>query len=194
MGFSCDVLRSHPPQAFSIVEDLEYGIQLGFAGIRVAYVDEAQVRGYMAVSERDSRSQRRRWERGRRALVREHLWPLVRGAWQRRDPVLADLAIDLIVPPIGECVAWAVLGLTVSLIARRVVAPQIAVAPWLWGATLMGVVLHVAQGWRFSGSGWRGLADLLWAPVYVVWKVTLRFADRGQTPQQWVRTRREVGP
>lgn len=193
MGFACDVLRAHPPQAFSIVEDLEYGLQLGYAGIRVVYVDEAQVRGHMAVSERDSRSQRRRWERGRRALVRAHLVPLLRGAWQRRDRVLADLAIDLIVPPLGEIVMWGVAGLAVSVVAQRALDPRVAVAPWLWGVGLAGLALHVAQGWRFSGSGWRGLADLLWAPVYVVWKVTLRFADRGQAPREWVRTRREVG-
>jgi 1,2-diacylglycerol 3-beta-glucosyltransferase len=191
MGFARDVLQQHPPQAFSIVEDLEYGIDLGYAGIRVTYVDEAQVQGHMAVSERDSRSQRRRWERGRRALIRANVLPLLRGAWRRRDPVLADLAFDLIVPPIGQLALCGVAGLALSL-AVRVVGPHVTVAPWLWAGSLAGLTLHVAQGWRFSRTGLRGLADLMWAPVYVIWKVTLRFADRGQTPNEWVRTRREV--
>jgi cellulose synthase/poly-beta-1,6-N-acetylglucosamine synthase-like glycosyltransferase len=194
MGFRRGVLQAHPPQAFSIVEDLEYGIQLGYAGIRVTYVDEASVRGHMAVSERDSRTQRRRWERGRRDLVRANVLPLLRGAFARRDPALADLAFDLIVPPIGQIMMWGVLGLAVSLAAVRLVDSRVVAAPWLWGSILAGVALHVAQGWRFSGSGWRGLVDLLWAPVYVIWKVTLRFADRGRAPSEWVRTRREVQP
>jgi GT2 family glycosyltransferase len=193
MGFTRDVLLAQPPRAFSIVEDLEYGIQLGFAGIRVAYAAEAQVRGLMAVSERDSRSQRRRWERGRRTLVGANLLPLLGGAWQRRDPVLADLAFDLLVPPIGQIASWSVLGLAGTFVAMRFLDPRISVAPWLWGGALAGLALHVGQGWRFSGSGLRGLADLLWAPVYVIWKVTLRFADRGRAPREWVRTRREVG-
>jgi len=192
MAFARDVLQQHPPHAFSIVEDLEYGIQLGYAGIRVTYVDDADVRGHMAVSERDSRSQRRRWERGRKALVRANVLPLLRGAWRGRAPMLADLALDLIVPPIGQIALWGALGLALSFAAKRFLDPHVAIAPWVWAATLAGLALHVMQGWRFSGTGVRGLLDLLWAPVYVIWKVTLRFADRGQTPSEWVRTRREV--
>ena len=49
MAFTKALLHAHPPAAFSIVEDLEYGIQLGYAGIRVEYVPEARVLGQMAV-------------------------------------------------------------------------------------------------------------------------------------------------
>jgi cellulose synthase/poly-beta-1,6-N-acetylglucosamine synthase-like glycosyltransferase len=192
MGFARALLQQHPPRAFSIVEDLEYGLQLGYAGVRVTYVDEAHVQGHMAVSERDSRSQRRRWERGRRALVRANVLPLLRGAWRRRDPLLADLAFDLLVPPIGQIALWTALGLMLSLAAQRFFDLRVTVAPWLCGISALGLILHVAQGWRFAGSGLRGLVDLLWAPVYVVWKLTLRFADRGHAPKEWVRTRREI--
>jgi cellulose synthase/poly-beta-1,6-N-acetylglucosamine synthase-like glycosyltransferase len=192
MGFARAVLQQHPPRAFSIVEDLEYGLQLGYAGIRVAYADEAQVQGHMAVSERDSRSQRQRWERGRRALVRANVLPLLRGAWRRRDPLLADLAFDLLVPPIGQLTLWTALGLMLSLAAQRFFDPRVTVALWLWGASALGLILHVAQGWRFAGSGLRGLVDLMWAPVYMIWKLKLRFADRGRTPKEWIRTRREA--
>jgi cellulose synthase/poly-beta-1,6-N-acetylglucosamine synthase-like glycosyltransferase len=58
MGFSSAVLRAHPHRAFSIVEDVEYGIQLGYAGVQVHYVDEAHVFGQMVVGEQASRSQR----------------------------------------------------------------------------------------------------------------------------------------
>ena len=49
MGFSKAVLRANPYSAFSIVEDLEYGLQLGYAGFRVQYVHEASVLGQMVV-------------------------------------------------------------------------------------------------------------------------------------------------
>jgi 1,2-diacylglycerol 3-beta-glucosyltransferase len=190
MGFSRAVLEAHPPNAFSIVEDLEYGIQLGYAHVRVAYVHEARVLGQMAVTEGASRSQRRRWERGRKALVRQHVPRLLRAAWHRRDACLLDLAIDLIVPPIGQLVMVSGVGLLLSIAAA---APlHVVVAPWLWTASLAGILLHVLRGWSFSGVGIRGLLDLLWAPVYLIWKLTLRFKDRGRTPDEWVRTTREV--
>jgi cellulose synthase/poly-beta-1,6-N-acetylglucosamine synthase-like glycosyltransferase len=189
MGFSKALLQAHPPGAFSIVEDLEYGLQLGYAGVRVQYVHEASVLGYMAMTEGASRSQRRRWERGRHALIREHVPNLLRQAWRRRDPCLLDLALDLIVPPLGQLGLVAVAGLALSLIATPL---HIVVAPWLWGSALFGLFLYVIKAWAISGVGIYGLFDLLWAPVYVIWKLTLRFGDKGRKPQEWVRTTREA--
>jgi 1,2-diacylglycerol 3-beta-glucosyltransferase len=190
MAFSRALLQTQPPGAFSIVEDLEYGIQLGYAGIRVEYVEDAHVFGYMAVSENASRAQRRRWERGRQALVREHVPALVKQAVRRRDATLLDLALDLIVPPLGQLLVMTVVGLALSIVAIRwgVVLPS-----WLWAAALLGIVVHVLTGWAHSGVGLIGLRDLLWAPAYVVWKMTLRFSDKGKRPEEWVRTTREAG-
>lgn len=191
MGFTTSVLEQHPPQAFSIVEDLEYGIHLGYAGVRVEYVHEARVLGHMAVSEGASRTQRRRWERGRQALVRAHVPELLRQAIRRRSALLLDLALDLIVPPIGQLALFSGLGLMTAAVAMLFGA---VVAPFVWGAALLGLLLHVLAGWYVSGVGLRGLVDLLWAPVYVIWKLSLRFGDRGKTPQEWVRTKREAHP
>jgi 1,2-diacylglycerol 3-beta-glucosyltransferase len=189
MGFSRSVLQANPPSAFSIVEDLEYGLQLGYAHIRVEYVAEARVLGHMAVTEGASRSQRRRWELGRKALVRQHVPRLLEQAWRQRNPCLLDLALDLIVPPIGQLMMLGVVGLLVSIAASRL---HVVVAPWLWAAALSGIVLHVLKGWQVSGVGIAGLFDLMWAPAYMIWKVTLRFRDKGETPEEWVRTTREV--
>ncbi len=188
MAFSVALLHRNPPGAFSIVEDLEYGLQLGYAGVRVQYAKDVCVLGYMATTEQTARSQRRRWERGRQALIREHVPMLLREAWRRRDPVLLDLAIDLVVPPLGQLLLVTLGGLGVSLVLARE-----GVAPWLWSASLLGIVVHVLRGWSFSGVGAKGLRDLLWAPVYVIWKLTLRFSDRGKKPEEWVRTTREAG-
>ena len=191
MGFSAAVLRANPPGAFSIVEDLEYGIQLGYAGVRVQYVDEAHVWGQMAVTEGASRSQRRRWERGRNALVREHVPGLLAGAWRRRDVVLLDLAMDLLVPPLGQLVAATIVGLAVSVAAMWL---GVVVAPWLWAVSALAIVGYVGRAVALSGLGLAGVADLVWAPVYIIWKLTLRLSDRGRKPEEWVRTTREANP
>ena len=98
MCFTRRVLKSVPHQAFSIVEDVEYGIRLGEAGYRVHYADEAHVYGEMVSTGAAARSQRRRWEGGRRALARAHGMRLLGKAWAQRDPVLLDLAVDVLIP------------------------------------------------------------------------------------------------
>jgi 1,2-diacylglycerol 3-beta-glucosyltransferase len=189
MGFSKAILRAVPPSAFSIVEDLEYGLQLGRAGCRVQYVDEAKVLGQMVVTERASQSQRQRWESGRRTIVRLQGLPLLGEALRRRDLLLFDLLVDLLVPPVGELVAINAVGAALCVFVGGVHG---AVAPWIWGASLAGLLLYVLRGWALSGIGLYGVVDLLWAPVYVVWKLTLRFRHRGRRPEDWVRTTREV--
>ncbi len=191
MGFSRGALQQVPPAAFSIVEDLEYGVQLGLAGIRVEYVPEAQVLGEMVTSERASRSQRHRWEHGRTLVARQHLARVAVEAFRRRDRCLADLAFDLAVPPLAQLVAVHAVGvsLAVALFAASVHAP---LALWLWLASSLAIVAYVGRGWALSGVGARGMLDLMWAPVYVAWKLTLLFRREERKSDEWIRTRREV--
>jgi 1,2-diacylglycerol 3-beta-glucosyltransferase len=191
MGFSTAILRAEPYGAFTIVEDLEYGIQLGYAGVRVHYVHEARVLGQMVMTERASRSQRSRWEGGRRALVAQHVPRLLRQAWQRRDLTLLDLALDLIVPPLGQLVVLNIGGAMLCVVATGFHVP-VPLAVYVWSASFLGLLLHVIRAWAFSGVGPSGLLDLLWAPVYVMWKLTLRFGKKGKGPNEWIRTTREV--
>lgn len=191
MGFSKAILRAEPYGAFSIVEDLEYGLQLGRAGVRVTYVHEARVLGQMVVTERASRSQRSRWEHGRRTILRQYLPQLLRQAWHRRDLVLLDLAADLMVPPLGQLVAVIAVGGALCVLGLQLNSGA-ALARYVWGASVGCVLLYVLRGWVVSEVGARGLLDLLWAPVYVIWKLTLRFRDKGQNQKEWIRTTREV--
>ncbi|HEY7724401.1 MAG TPA: hypothetical protein VH880_03650, partial [Anaeromyxobacteraceae bacterium] len=44
--------------------------------------------------------------------------------------------------------------------------------------------------WALSGTGLRGLGDLLRAPAFVAWKIALALHDR-VAPQAWIRTARD---
>ena len=189
MAFSQSLLRAVPHHAFSVVEDVEYGIALGLAGIRVHYVGDAQVLGEMCGSERHSRSQRRRWEDGRSALTRQYAWPLLSAAVRRRDLMLFDLAADLLTPPLGQLVVAATLGLFVCAAARAFGWPLHA-APWLWAIAMAGIVAYVGRAVVLSGAGVRAFLDLARAPFYVVWKLMLLLRLRGTQTRDWVRTRR----
>ncbi len=186
MAFSSAILRQVPPSAFSIVEDLEYGLQLGRAGVRVQYAGEAKVFGQMVTSEHASRSQRQRWESGRRTIVREQGMPLLKEALRGRNVVLFDLLVDLVVPPVGELVAYIAAGAALCVIVGLG-----GVAPWIWGLSFAGVALYVLRGWMLSGIGLHGFLDLMWAPVYIAWKLTLWLRHKGQRPIEWIRTTRE---
>ena len=191
MGLTTAVLRAVPYCAFSIVEDIEYGLQLGCAGYRVCYVPEVRVLGDMPVTEHASRSQRHRWELGRRALARRYVHKLLAETWRRQDPVLLDLALDLIVPPLAQLVVVNGIGVTLCLSVLRL-GGGVRIAPWLWGASVCGLLLYVARAWALSRVGLRGLLDLVWAPVYVCWKLALRFSASENGEDEWIRTTREA--
>lgn len=190
MGFSLEVLRRVPHDATSIVEDLEYGIKLGEAGYRVHYAWESGVLGDMPTLGRTSESQRRRWEQGRSALARAHGWRLLREGLKRRDGIVLDLAVDLLLPPLTWLVLVAAAGTAAAVAWHRALGiPAIAVFPWILSSGFLA--LYVLRGLSLSGTGLRGVLALFWAPIYMAWKVGLlltRFRHDGVT---WVRTARE---
>jgi 1,2-diacylglycerol 3-beta-glucosyltransferase len=192
MCFAVSVLREVPHQAFSIVEDLEYGVRLGLAGHRIHYAAEAEVLGDMAATAEASKVQRRRWEGGRGRIAREQALPLLRRGMATPDRVLLDLGLDLATPPLAFLAALALAGTALSVVAAALVTPPL-VAPWVWGASLAALLAYVARGWWLSGTGWRGLGDLAYAPLYLVWKVGLAFRRDG-SDGAWTRTPREKKP
>jgi len=189
MAFTHALLERVPHRAFSIVEDLEYGIQLGLGGVRVAYAADAHVLGDMPGSEQASRSQRERWEGGRRAVVRQHAGALVRTAVARRSAMLLDLAADLLVPPLTQLAAVSALGAAAALAAAWL-GYGAAPAAVLWSEAPVVLAAYDIRRCALSGMGARVLGDLLWAPVYVVWKCARLLRPGRHAPREWVRTSR----
>lgn len=194
MVFTRHALTVAPHRASSLVEDLEHGFDLADAGIRVAYVGEASVLAEMANTETGSESQRDRWEKGR-AQFRPRAWSTLGRGIRSGDRSKIDLAADVLVPPLGTVAAMTVasvgLAASVSVLRRRwdlaTLPAAIAVA---------GLGLHVAEGWRVSGTGRRGLAALTHVPGYVFWKLRrtgsrgVSVLSTGVASDQWVRTTR----
>jgi cellulose synthase/poly-beta-1,6-N-acetylglucosamine synthase-like glycosyltransferase len=191
MMFERTLLREFPHDAFSIVEDVEYGIRIGLAGHRVHYVGEARVFGEMVTAEGASRSQRRRWEGGRWLLARKHAARLLLAALRRRSLILFDLAADLVVPPL----TYVALALAVGLGAASAWVGfghgrWWSFAPWCVSAVFFA--LYVIRGAWLARVGMRVVLDLLWAPVYMVWKVALALRPSPSREGEWVRTTREA--
>jgi len=180
-------LRRVPFGCFSLTEDLEYGIRLGMAGVRVHYADEAHADAEMTSSAAVASGQRKRWEQGRFALVRRYTGPLLSKAWRDRDRLCLDLALDLMVPPLSYLLlhlgAW-----TGAALAMAAFWPS--TRPLLGWALIAdsALVAHVLRGWQLSGVGLQGLADLLRVPGFLYWKLRLLGEER---LQQWQPTSRK---
>ena len=187
MTFRHTTLARVPYAAFSVVEDIEYGIMLGMAGVRVAYAPDAEVRGDMPESGGEAaRTQRERWEVGRRALRAKWTGPLWRVAW-RPQPYAADLLADLLVPPLAVVGVTVLAGLVLAAVAAIAGVSQWGLVPWVLSS--LALVVYIVQGIRLTGNPAAAVRALLRAPIYVVWKLLGR---RGRAAEQgeWVRTAR----
>ena len=182
------LLQQVPYQAYSLTEDLEYGIELGLAGQRVHYADEAYVAAMMVPGEEASRTQRQRWEDGRLQLMRTKTLPLLRAAVSRGSSVCLDLALDLLVMPLSYVTINIALLILLAGLAT-LWEPAMDIWLWLGAACGLSLLLYVLRGWQLSGVGLRGLLDLSRVPFFVLWKVLLRV--RGNSSAEWVRTKRE---
>jgi cellulose synthase/poly-beta-1,6-N-acetylglucosamine synthase-like glycosyltransferase len=182
------VLREVPYQAFSLAEDIEYGIALGMAGHRVQYADEAGVAAAMVSDGCAAGTQRQRWEGGRFRLIRDKTPALLRAAIGPGGRVCLDLALDLLVLPLSYVALNVVV---VILLAGLASLRTPAMAPWLWlgVASASCLALYVLRGWQLSGVGIRGLLDLARIPHFIVWKALLMLRTR--TSPEWIRTKRE---
>jgi 1,2-diacylglycerol 3-beta-glucosyltransferase len=191
MCFSHALIRQVPHDAFSVVEDVEYGIRIARRGHRVWYAHEAHVLGEMVASEKASRSQRRRWEGGRTQLMKQYGLPLLRDGLKQPSLLLTDLAADVLVPPLTWLAGPAFLGLAAALVGSAISGvPWMAVTPFALAALVLG--LYVLRGWMLSEVGLRGLLDLAYAPVYVFWKLKLMLSRPEEKKGEWVRTTREA--
>jgi 1,2-diacylglycerol 3-beta-glucosyltransferase len=183
-----ELLEKVPYAAFSLTEDLEYGIDIGMAGYRVAYADEAHSDADMASGEQVARKQRQRWEGGRFQLIRQKTLPLLGAALRQRSALCFDLALDLLVLPLSY-VALNVVALLVAAGAMSIWQPAFYGWLELGAAFAMCLLLYVLRGWQLSGVGAQGLLDLARAPGFLIWKVVLMLKPNKST--EWVRTDRE---
>lgn len=182
------LLRQVPYRAYSLTEDIEYGIDLGLAGYRVHYADEAAVAATMVSGEQAASTQRQRWESGRLQLIRSRTLPLLQAARRSGGGVCLDLAIDLLVLPLSYVAINVALLIVLASLAMLW---EPSMDSWLWLGIFCGISLslHVLRGWQLSGVGMRGLRDLVRVPMFVLWKALLM--QRRYAPAEWIRTKRE---
>ncbi len=193
MCYSTRLLREIPWDAYSLNEDLEYGLRLLLGGTTVAFAAEALVHATMPQTSKHAESQRRRWERGRYPVIRRYTLPLLGAALRRRSFEPLDAVVDLLTPPFvnlyGAILIAAILH-AVLLIAGNPVQPLLAG----WAVVLALATAHVVIGLPAAGADAALYRAFLYIPRYALWKVSLYLRTFGRrSGGEWIRTTRERG-
>ncbi|HLK56119.1 MAG TPA: glycosyltransferase family 2 protein [Chthonomonadaceae bacterium] len=191
MCLTPEILIGTPWRGDALAEDLDYTLRLVRQGVRVAFRPDAVVYGEMAANARSAATQRRRWEAGRWQLLRQTPALLLEGI-RTRNRLLIDRALDLLIPPFAERFALLLaLAALACFIAQR--APGLSMALLAGGFfTIIGLeVATLAMALRIARVPRRAVLSLLFAPVYLIWKLTLLIGlALRRTPLRWQRTER----
>ena len=172
MCFTRPVIEEVAWSGASITEDIEYTLRLCRAGVRISFVPEAAVWAQMPTTGAQSVSQRKRWEGGRYQLLTKVAPQLLLESFRKRDRILRDRAIELIIPPFAEMFALPILLLCLS-------AGFAFITGWRsaqWYAAGWLIILFLQAVYLFGGL-WvarvpiRVALSIFAAPVYIVWKI-----------------------
>jgi 1,2-diacylglycerol 3-beta-glucosyltransferase len=192
MCFTTSTLKAFPWAAFSINEDLEYGLHLLLKGVKVTFAPEAAVLATMPVTAKNAESQRARWEGGRFGLIRSYFGPLLRRTIRERSVASLDALLDLITPALVNLIALAIV-----LTAGTYLGAAIGAASWmfygkLWLLALALGCFHLFSGLRIAQADSSVYRALLHIPRYAFWKLKVYGAmPMRWSHQVWVRTPRE---
>jgi cellulose synthase/poly-beta-1,6-N-acetylglucosamine synthase-like glycosyltransferase len=176
-----DTLRAVPYDAHSVVEDLEYHLRLVRAGYRVSFADTTSVWGEMPTGGSGVATQRARWEGGRFRLIAEVAPTLFREVLAGRLTLLEPL-LELLLLPLAFHVALLLFTFLPPVGFLRLYA----------GTALSLVFLHLLAGVWVGNGSYKDVAVLAFAPVYVLWKLTLIPVLLRSTKKatEWIRTER----
>lgn len=191
MCFSTLTLRTVPWDAFSVAEDVEYGLHLLLHDIPVVYAPEAEVLATMPENARNAESQRARWEQGRLPVIRRNAGPLLKAVFTRMSGNALDALIDLIIPPLVTVVAAIIccFGVTVALWIFGIDGLELYIAAW--AALFLLSLSHVLLGLLAAEADRHLYKALFYIPRYAVWKGYLRLKTMRGSPTRWIRTTRE---
>src|SRR5215217_5851634 len=166
MVLAAEILREYQWTA-SLTEDIEYHMALILGGYRVTFAPDAIVWAEMPSSLKASRTQNVRWERGRQEMLRQYVPRLLRASLARRSFLLFDAAVEQIIPPFSLVAAANVLSLIVAVALQSM--PAVLLGVFL----LLGQVAYILVGLWLSGAPKKVYQALLYAPIFIVWKVWL---------------------
>lgn len=192
MCFSLATLEQVPWDAYSLTEDLEYGLKLLLHEVDIVFAHELICYSIMPENPKNAESQRERWEMGRYPVVSRYLPKMVKFGLLKRSPKIFDAVLDLVTPPVVNLILFVLImmGLSILLWWQGIIATLIYV--WLWAGMLGLGMVHAFVGLYAADADGRMYRSLLYVPKYALWKLYLygKVMLKGRA-KEWVRTARE---
>ncbi len=171
-----------PYNALSVVEDLEYHLQLVLSGKKVEFLEEAVVSSSATGSAGADVTQRSRWEGGRASIARRWILPLARKMMSGRPRLLEPL-LELSSLPLGYAAVALSFAICLPLTWLRIYSISAFVV----------IALHVlAAAWR-GPNFYEDIRILFRVPGYILWKLRIlpHLFQGSRVNATWIRTERQ---
>jgi 1,2-diacylglycerol 3-beta-glucosyltransferase len=169
MVFHREVLLSYPWKAHSIVEDVEYSLNLLRDGIRITFVGDVKVKSKYPVYKDQLNTQRMRWASGTFGFGKTHALKLIWEGLVKRNWLLADAGWTFLVLSRPLVLLELLIAMILAILCIRLWPGLFS--NWLLG---IGVGLILVQGlyWGMGivllGINARRIKLLLGAPILVL--------------------------
>jgi 1,2-diacylglycerol 3-beta-glucosyltransferase len=185
MCFAREILEQYPWNAFSIVEDTEYGLMLINNGIRIHFAPEIGVFACQPETLQQAFDQRVRWASGNATLTKGRAVAMIFSGVKRNCFALTDLGISLIA------------GSRPLLLVANIVLLSLTAGFGSWkftywaGALLMAQVLYIGLGVLLNGFSFQKMGRLVLSPFFLAWLCLVSLLGlAGFRNNQWIRTSR----
>lgn len=191
MCFSTDVLKSVPWKAWSLTEDVEYGLILLLKGISIDFAPEAMVHAQMPIEATNAKTQRSRWELGRFQIIKMYTPKFLYQAFSKRSLVYFDVFLELITPPFVNMMLMITLILSlISFLWILELLPLIHLL--IWGILLNLGIIYLFIGLYVGGADKALYKSLIRLPLFVAWKIKVyALAFKKGNEVKWIRTERD---
>ncbi len=182
------MLESVQPAGASLVEDLQWGVDLALNGHMATFCPEASVVSSLPPTDRAFVSQRLRWDHGHLRMAAVQIPRLFSAAVRQRSWRLLGAALDLSIPPLT------------LLVSVWLLATLLAVAAWAYGASAIPLGLLIGGGVALTAAlalGWAAFCrqcvparTFAAIPFYILRKLPIYFQFLFRRQNAWVRTER----
>jgi len=162
-GLSRKTIEDVPYTASSIVEDLEYHLNLVKAGKCVHFIDKTAVWSDMPTTATISESQRARWEGGRFRMIITHTPLLFKEIIFRRRTKLIEPLLELLLLPLAFHTLLILLALLLSGI----------IGIYLFAFSFSVLLIHILTTILTNNEKLNNLKALCLAPMYILWKLKI---------------------
>lgn len=192
MCFHKELLKKMKWGAFSLSEDWEYYAKLIEQNYRVAFAEKAVIMQMETNSLSQATSQRLRWASGRFYVVKNLGLKLLLKGMLKRNIVMADASLALLLPNWSLQVNLILLVLIISLLL-----PGSSISQFIMVSSLMLVVFQgivVLLGLMLVEKPLSVIKAILRAPVFLIWKLMIDVACLTglYKGKEWIRTKRHI--